>query len=298
MRKWIAADRSHQVYFDQLKQVWEKSREAAAVSIVNEDEAWNRFRARIQVGTAAPASVHRMRPHWLQVAAAVIILTLLGVAGYWMFNGPQPAREMVVQATQQVVNDTLPDGSIVTLNKRSSVTYPAKFLSDQRNISLQGEAFFRVTPNERKPFVVSINDVSITVLGTAFNVKSVNGTTEVIVESGRVRVTRGDKTVELGANERIITGEAENTLQKETSKDRLYNYYRTREFVCDDTPLWKLVQVLNEAYGANIVIGNPAIRDMKLNASFYNESLDQVLEVISLTFNISVTRTANQVVLQ
>ena len=60
----------------------------------------------------------------------------------------------------------------------------------------------------------------------------------------------------------------------------------------------QLVQVLNEAYGANIVIGNPAIRDMKLNASFYNESLDQVLEVISLTFNINVTRTANQVVLQ
>ena len=294
----MAADRSHQVYFDQLKQIWEKSRETAVVSTVNEAEAWNRFRSRIQAGSAAPAPVRRMRPHWLQVAAAVIILMLLGVAGYWMFNGQQPAREMVVQATQQVLNDTLPDGSIVTLNKQSSLTYPSEFSSGQRNISLHGEAFFRVTPNKRKPFVVSVNDVNITVLGTAFNVKSVNGTTEVIVESGRVSVTRGDETVELGANERIITGEAGNSLQKETSKDQLYNYYRTKEFVCDDTPLWKLVQVLNEAYGANIVIGNPAIRDMKLNASFYNESLDQVLEVISLTFNINVTRTANQVVLQ
>ena len=84
-------------------------------------------------------------------------------------------------------------------------------------------------------------------------------------------------------------------LVKAVEEEQLYNYYRTKEFVCDNTPLWKLVEVLNEAYQANIVIDRPGLRTLPLSATFNNESLDQVLEVISLTFNISVTRTEDTI---
>jgi transmembrane sensor len=81
--------------------------------------------------------------------------------------------------------------------------------------------------------------------------------------------------------------------------DKLYNYYRTKEFVCDDTPLWKLVQVVNEAYNVKIIIGRKELNDKTLTTTFYNESLEQVLEVIRLTFDITVIKKEDgQIILQ
>jgi len=86
--------------------------------------------------------------------------------------------------------------------------------------------------------------------------------------------------------------------EKEKVSDKLHNYYRTKEFVCDDTPLWKLVQVLNEAYKTNIVFGKEELKDLRMNTTFYNESLDQVLEVIHLTFNITVRKENGKIILE
>jgi len=184
----------------------------------------------------------------------------------------------------------LSDGSVITLNKKSTITYPSKFKGNTRSIALKGEAFFNVAPDKKKPFIISVNDVQVTVVGTSFNIKSENGNTEVIVESGIVRVTQSGKTVELLAGEKIVMSSNDSIATKEAVNDKLYNYYRTKEFVCDDTPLWKLVQVVNEAYDAKIIIGRKELNDKRLTTTFNNESLEQVLEVIRLTFDITITK--------
>ncbi|MBL7738250.1 MAG: FecR domain-containing protein [Chitinophagaceae bacterium] len=294
--QWLKAGEANQVYFDQLKKVWDTSRQVAAVSEADENKAWQRFQQRIHGATRKETPVQSARFGWMRIAAAVVILIGLATAVYFITN--QPAKEMIVQAQQTVLNDTLPDGSVVTVNKGSSISYPAKFKGSKRPVTLKGEAFFNVTPDKKKPFVIAVNDVEITVVGTSFNVKSSNGNTEVVVETGIVRVTKAGKTVELRANEKLLAEAKDTVLVKEEVSDKLYNYYRTREFVCDDTPLWKLVDKINEAYGANIVIGNEELRNLKLNTTFNNESLDQVLNVISLTFNISVARNGDTIILQ
>jgi ferric-dicitrate binding protein FerR (iron transport regulator) len=143
-----------------------------------------------------------------------------------------------------------------------------------------------------------VNDVEVKVVGTSFNIRSENGVTEVIVETGVVQVTRNGKTVELRPSEKLKLGEQDTVLVKEKVEDRLYNYYRSKEFVCDDTPLWKLVEVLNEAYGANIIIENKDLRGLKLNTTFNNESLDRILEVIATTFDITVTPEKDRIILK
>jgi ferric-dicitrate binding protein FerR (iron transport regulator) len=96
--------------------------------------------------------------------------------------------------------------------------------------------------------------------------------------------------VELIAGEKIVMSANDSNAAKEKVSDKLYNYYRSKEFVCDDTPLWKLVQVVNEAYDAKIVIGRKELNDMRLTTTFNNESLEQVLDVIQLTFEITVIK--------
>ena len=290
MKQWLADD-VNLAYYNQLKKVWDDSRQLALTSTVDGNRAWQKFQQRIH-----PAPVRRTGFGWMRIAASVIIIVGLGLLAYWVFN--DRTKEMTVVAQKTVLNDTLPDGSVVTVNKGSSISYLSKFKGETRQVALKGEAFFNVTPNKKKPFIISVNDVQITVVGTSFNVKTINGNTDVVVETGIVKVTRAGKTVELKANEEVIVNTKDSALTKEKVSDQLYKYYRTKEFVCDDTPLWKLVDVINEAYNSHIVIGNPALKDMSITTTFNNESLEQVLNVVSLTLNIRIVKEGDTIILQ
>ncbi|MNL57536.1 hypothetical protein D3C87_1811100 [compost metagenome] len=78
----------------------------------------------------------------------------------------------------------------------------------------------------------------------------------------------------------------------------MYNYYRNKELVCDETPLQELVVALNEIYNANIIIKNPSLKEKPLTTVFKDQSLDQVLEVIQETFRIEIERKNNQILLE
>jgi transmembrane sensor len=291
LRQWLAMDSANLAYYTQLKRIWEDSRQLALSTTVDETKAWQRFQERIH---AVPT--RRKSFGWIRIAATVIIIAGIGMLAYLTSN--QSPEQLTVTALQTVLNDTLPDGSVVTVNKGSAISYPGKFKGDTRQVKLEGEAFFHVTPNKEQPFIVSVNDVQVTVVGTSFNIKTINGNTEVIVESGIVRVTKAGKTVELRANEKLLVSGNDAVLNKEPVVDHLYNYYRTRQFVCEDTPLWKLVEVINEAYGSKIIIEDPELRNLLLTTTFDNESLDQVLNIISITFSIEVRKEGDTILLK
>ena len=299
VNEWMNESSTHREYYNQFKKIWDQSKALAAESTVDVNKAWERFQNRLGAQNESPKRLKYNRFSWMRIAASVILIAGLGVAAYFLVNKNNEGKEMIAQSGQNTLVDTLPDGSVITLNKKSTVTYPSKFKGNKRAIVLKGEAFFNVEPDKKKPFIVSVNDVQVTVVGTSFNIKSENGNTEVVVESGIVQVTKSGKTVELIAGEKIVIAANDSNAAKEAVSDKLYNYYRTKEFVCDDTPLWKLVQVLNEAYDANIVIGRKDLNDKKLTTTFNNESLDQVLEVIHLTFDITVIKKEDgQIILQ
>jgi len=264
----------------------------ALATSVDENKAWQNFRGRIR-----PVPVRRMKVGWMGIAVSVLVIVGNGLLAFWVLNNYR-GKNVTVFAQQSVLNDTLPDGSLVTINKGSSISYSSKFKREARQVDLKGEAFFAVKPNKGKPFIIYVNDVQVRVVGTSFNVKNINGNTEVVVESGVVKVTRAGKTVELMANEKLTVEVNDSVMAKEKVTDQLYKYYRTKQFVCDDTPLWKLVQVINEAYHSHVVIGNPALKDMTITTTFYNESLEQVLNVISITFNIEVIKQGDTFTLQ
>jgi len=296
--EWMKENETHQQYYNQFKKIWDSSKELAAVSNVDVNRAWERFQNKIS-RQHEPAKILKPRFSWLRIAASVIFIAGLGIAAFILVNKNTTPKEMVAQTGQNVLVDTLSDGSVITLNKRSTITYPSKFKNNTRTITLKGEAFFNVAPNKKKPFIISVNDVQVTVVGTSFNIKSENGNTEVVVETGIVRVTRSGKTVELNAGEKIVMSANDSIASKEAVSDKLYNYYRSKEFVCDETPLWKLVQVLNEAYDSKIIIGRKELNEKRITTTFYNESLEKILEIIHLTFDITVIKKEDgQIILQ
>jgi transmembrane sensor len=294
---WIGASAVNKKYYEHLQTIWIESKRLAVTSSVDEDAAWNRFKARLGQ-PKEEAIVRRMNFRvWLRAVAVLVILVGIAYLSYTLLH-EKPVQNLVVASREAALTDTLPDGSVVTLNKNSELDYPSAFKGESRSVAMKGEAFFHVSPDKKKPFIIRVNDVTIRVVGTSFNVRSANGITEVIVETGVVQVTHHNKTVELRKDEKIKVQQKDSALVKDKVQDRLYNYFRSKQFVCDNTPLWKLVEILNEAYDSNIVIENPKLRGLLLTAPFDNESLDRILEVIHETFNIKVIKQQDRIILQ
>jgi len=296
VEEWLMASAANRHYFQHFELIWNESKKLAATITVDENKAWHRFQRRIKKTDSATGKIKAFG--WWRIAASILIVG--GIA--WLTStllekGSAEPETLNIASVSQVKRDTLPDGSIAVLNKHSEISYPAIFRGKTRSVRLKGEAFFNVKADKKKPFIIAVNDVEVKVIGTSFNIRSLKGLTEIIVETGIVQVTKGNEVIELRAGERVSLEAVDTTLKKEASEDKLYNYYVSRTFVCDNTPLWKLVEKLNEAYGVNIRIGREALRKMPLNVTFADESLDVILSIISETLLIKVSKEGNEIVL-
>lgn len=303
VQQWLHENTANQQYYQQLETIWQQSKQLQAKSTVNEEEAWKRFQQKKAAGGFETAAVRTLpvkqsrRRLFIAAAAAIAILA----AGSWLLllNNWPGSNTQQLMANNNVLSDTLPDGSIVTLNKNARIRYAKTFLTNAtREVQLEGEAFFDIAPDRNKPFIINAGDVHIKVTGTSFNVKSNSKATEVIVETGSVQVTYNQQTVQLVKKEKAIVTKTGRQLNKQQDSSALHNYYRTGQFVCEHTPLYQLVDVLNEAYGADIIISNSAIANLPLTTTFNQESLDTVLSIISKTFNIQVLKQNNQIILK
>ena len=303
VKQWLANDEANIHYFEHFKLIWEESVQLSNTSQVDEQAAWERFQNRVQDGsftTTPKARVWSMNSPLMRAAVMAGLIIGIAVVTYFLFNNnPGTVVSMAtIQATNSVKSDSLPDGSMVTLNKHSQVSFPERFTNNKRVLQLNGEAFFKVKPDKEKPFEIHTNNVTITVVGTSFNVRSRGDTTEIIVETGIVEVATDNQTVRLQAGQKAYVGINQTILQKQANTDQLYNYYRIKKFVCDETPLWKLVEKLNEAYDVHIVFENNALRNLPLTTTFDNQPLDNILNIIKSTFNISATKEKGQIILR
>jgi transmembrane sensor len=303
VEEWLNADEANHLYYAQFKRIWDESLLVAANSTVDEDAAYNRLQRRIKnsqeksvTEEATITPIQKKRTNWLAIAASFIAICTLSYFAVSYFTGPP--KMITLASNDKVLTDTLPDGSVITMNESSAINYPENFKGNIREVKLTGEAFFNVTPDKTKPFIIKVNDVTVRVVGTSFNIKSRGGKTEVIVETGIVNVKKAGNQINLKPGERTETDNSRDDLTKQNIKGKLYNYYASHELVCDQTPLTELVQALNSIYGANIVIGNKKIEDLPITTVFKDQSLSQVLMVVSETFKIKVERDGRKIVLK
>lgn len=296
--QWINASPEQAKHFEQLQQIWQNSLIGGYES-PSENDAWERFRNQVQTKKES-ANTHKIIPFSRWMTAAAVLLVVIAGSWIWFQRSHSTADLYTLSSGDRVITDTLTDKTIITLNKNSTLSYLPHFNEKNRNVALEGEAFFNVAHETKKPFVVHVNHVTITVLGTSFNVNGSGNTTEVIVASGSVKVSGAKNSVALHANEKVVIAGAGGLLKKVAVNDKLYSYYRTRTFVCDNTPLADLVKTLNDAYDADIVMDNPRLNQLKITSTFYrDQSLDTILSIISQTFTqVTITRQDNQIILK
>ena len=298
--QWINAHPDNKRYFDHFKLIWTESKNLEQKSTVDENKAWERFKQNVTQQQAIVednviAFEPRRKSNLYKIAAAIALLVIGSFAVYF-FNYNN--GDIVLASADKVLIDTLPDGSIITLNKNSTLAYAKNFNTKTRKVKLTGEAFFNVTPNKEKPFEITVDEVKVHVVGTSFNIKSTAEETEVIVETGIVKVGVENNTVKLLPKQKVLVRKNNAELKVQSNLDDLYNYYHTKKFICNNTPLYQLTDALSNAYNTKIIISGEASRNLRLTTTFKEMNLNDILKVITETFNLKIEQKNGEIILK
>lgn len=263
--------------------------------------------------------------NWFQRVAAIFILgaTVSLAISYSVFNSKNNElvfQEIIVPAGARS-EITLPDGSKIWLNASSSLKYSNQFGKKQREIFLTGEAFFQVTKNKSKLFVVQTSDLSIKAYGTSFNVKSYpdENTVETTLVEGSIGVKRTglgnskkDEVI-LEPSQRVVyykktmnnevktdTGGEKTTEEKvlKTESQKLtymiskgidpepFTKWKEGVVVIASKDLDELAVILERKYDVKIRFEDEMLKKLKLTGSLENETVEQVIEAIGIAANI------------
>ena len=295
---WCKQNSSNQTELDNLQLIWNLSYTAPSPASTEGEKSLLRFKEKADAykkQVIVPIRKSYSINDWIKVAAVFVGIPLM----IWFFTVQIHTKgndELTASTRGKTDTTLLADGSMVILNKNSILKYPRSFSGSTRTVHLdKGEAFFKVSHDSKSPFFVFANGIRVKVVGTAFNVKVRNGQTEIIVESGKVSVNRNQEQILLTPSESVLIGTGDQHLQKQKQTDLLYNYYRSKQFIANGTPLWKLAAVLEEAYDVNISFQTTDIKDLPMSTTFRDESLDDILNVIARTFNLKVSKNGNRI---
>jgi len=232
--------------------------------------------------------------------AAVLILPILIYAGYLQFYGHQTevdsvASQLVTVACMNgtISNLTLPDGSSVWLNSGSTISYPNIFNGDSRQVTLTGEAYFEVVKNRKVPMVVSIGNVNVKVYGTTFNVNAFGYASEKSVKVTLVEglVALSTPLTRFDGNREFFIKPGQTVTFREDSKkfdvkneDTLYyTSWKDGVLIFRDTDFKTVLERLSRKFNVDIELKDKKLASVLMDATFKNESLDKILQLLSLS---------------
>ena len=231
-----------------------------------------------------PRPAHRLFS--IRIFSAVAAIALFCYIGWSTYCYLKPAALQTVSTLADTRTIKLPDGTEVTLNHFSSLTYPEKFKGKHREVDLKGEAYFEVTKNREHSFIVQTESVNVEVLGTHFNVESYPDDPEVktTLLEGSVVVSNKANSVRmvLKPNESAIYNKVKKSMTLEVS-DRAAEEiaWRNGELVFTNLPLQEIARQLSNTFGVNISIADKALQNYRITARFSDgEGLDQILDLL------------------
>lgn len=285
----------------QLSAYWEELPDATQHINHNASSILQNIHARIKDEEAIhtltrPSSTKHGIPSWLKVAAIVFICFGLSWSAYmWIANpGIEPPATMVNREVDkgQKLTMMLSDGSKVTLNAESRLSYPANFDPDKREVILEGEAFFEVARDENRPFSIVTKDIKTTVLGTSFNIKAYkdDSTVSVAVATGKVKVNRPSDihhTYFLEPGKALFYQQKQNSFTVNAYDAQELMAWKEGVLVFKDATLQEVKQMLERWYGVHISIAGKPQDNWQYSGVFDQQSLENILLSISYVKHFS-----------
>lgn len=257
----------------------------------------------------------RISKFWMRLAASLAFV-VVGFIGYRVFLPEKPVVLTTVDTVPEMEQREnakgqksillLADGTKIWLNADSKLTYSKDFGSGAtREVSLEGEAFFEVAHNKDKPFIVHTSELDIHVLGTSFNVKSYDEDEkiETTLLKGQIKISKANEPPNTSGL--ILEPNQKATFKKETKsidivqvQATLSSAWREDKLVFDETTYAEVINQLERWYNVDITFEGENNLNCKLTASIEKESLEEVLNLLVVTHQISYTISGSHVHIQ
>lgn len=270
---------------------------------IDVNKAWENVSSRLKnSGLMSEASnslpVFRRIPYF-RLAAAITLLIAIGSI-FVIFNEKGVFNREVSVVTgdnQKNLQVTLDDGSLVTLNRNTTLSYRRDFKKHPRKVILRGEAFFEITPGMEKPFEINAGTALVKVMGTSFNVITSNAESavEVFVQTGKVSVTSNDGSSSLVLEPGYIGTMTRNSSAKYVNQDHNYLAWTNGILIYDGQKLEVVFRDLKKVYNMEITTDDPEILNYTwtTNGPLDNLPEETIIRIICLSFNLSYSKADN-----
>lgn len=233
---------------------------------------------------------------WLKIAASIILLVSMGIGlNQYHTNKATTEKATVAYRTKQTswgqkASITLPDGSVVKLNSGSKITFPEKFSDTLRAVTLEGEAFFDVVKDKNKPFIITSNNLTTSVLGTTFNVEAYQDETniKVTLATGKVTINAEGKNALLIPSEQVVFNKQSKQITAQKVDVKKYLEWKDGVLRFENEALGDAVKKLEKWYNVTITFDNKNLSNCTFTGIFKNERLQTILEhIVFVKKNVS-----------
>lgn len=225
--------------------------------------------------------------------AVFILVFSLGIGGFYLLKEPQFAdtyTEISVPHGERS-QVTLYDGTKVWMNSGTKLKFPIVFNQNQRKVYIEGEAFFDVAKDKKKPFIVHANQMEIKVLGTRFNLCAYPDENQLYatLEEGKIeaKTSLSKESVELNPGEQLALNLQTKTINVDRVDTELYTSWKENLLRFQDAPFSEVITKMERWYDVDIEIGEALDVNRKYTMTIKTESLREMLRLISLTTPIA-----------
>jgi len=299
---WVDSSIENKKVVDDLRILWTESGKLDPQPVaVDANVAWDKVFKRFEdsKNPTKPLIVEKKtKPFYetaLKVAAAIIPALLIT---YFIINRGDEAKQMAIISSANTQQKQMEDGSTITINSHTKLFYPESFDKNIREVSLDGEAFFNISPNNERPFIIHSGNATVKVVGTSFNVKTTENRVEVFVKTGKVMLYSVSKTTSDTISEYLTPGikgifdrMSKSIKTKEVTNENDL-FWMTKKIEFNKTELAEVIEVLNANYNVKIVLKDENLSRLKLSSTFNNQSIESVLEIISTSLDLELNKSA------
>ncbi|MEL7589561.1 MAG: FecR domain-containing protein [Prolixibacteraceae bacterium] len=243
----------------------------------------------------------------LSRAAAILLIPVITLLVYTYVFQPELYEALNGSQEYEIVSPPgsrthleLADGTKVWLNYDSKMIYPQRFAGQTRTVRLEGEAYFEVSPDKSKPFIVEIQGIAVKAVGTSFNIKAYPGDPDVetTLESGKVIIlaNTGKKPAicEMEPGQHFIFDPASSKYSLKREDPAKYVSWREGKLIFKDDSLDQVTERLSRWYNIQVKLNDPELSSLTYTATFVDETVYQILEMLEIVTPISYTVTERQ----
>lgn len=268
------------------------------------DKMFTRIWVAIQKKNNPSINKTRFIRGFTKIAAALIVGLVAGILFQIEPKDTNPVFYSCHAPRGSISEVILPDETIIFLNADSRIRYTMNGKEGQREVYLEGEAWFDVAKNDEKQFLVHTSGYDINVTGTQFNVKAYSSDNEIIttLEEGVVKLCSGEQLtipgeVQMKPGEQVIYNKKSNSLTKNQVNVKWFSSWKDNKLIFVNMSLQDLVVLLERKYGVDIELLNDKLLDMHFDGTLKNETIIELLNIIQKTLPIKYQISGQKIVI-